>query len=92
MPDENQKHCVRLEQRENIFITGVNDVISFNEDMIVIDTQMGVLVIGGQNLHVNKLNLDDGELCVDGEINSLSYENDNGLSKSKTSFFSKIFK
>ncbi len=92
MPDENQKHCVRLEQRENIFITGVNDVISFNEDMIVIDTQMGVLVIGGQNLHVNKLNLDDGELCVDGEINSLSYENENGLNKSKTSFFSRIFK
>ena len=92
MPDENQKHYVKLEQRENVFITGVNDVISFNEDMIVIDTQMGVLVIGGQNLHVNKLNLDDGELCIDGEINSLSYENDNGLSKSKTSFFSKIFK
>lgn len=92
MPDENQKHYVKLEQRENVFITGVNDVISFNEDMIVIDTQMGVLVIGGQNLHVNKLNLDDGELCIDGEINSLSYENDNGLNKSKTSFFSKIFK
>ena len=49
MPDENQKHYVKLEQRENVFITGVNDVISFNEDMIVIDTQMGVLVIGGQN-------------------------------------------
>lgn len=92
MPDENQKHYVKLEQRENVFITGVNDVISFNEDMIVIDTQMGVLVIGGQNLHVNKLNLDDGELCIDGEINSLSYENDNGFNKSKTSFFSKIFK
>ena len=92
MSDENQKHCVNLEQRENIFISGVNDVISFNEDMIVIDTKMGVLVIGGQNLHVNKLNLDDGELSVDGEINSLSYENESGFNKNKTSFFSKIFK
>lgn len=92
MGDEGQKHSVKLEQRENIFITGVNDVISFNEDMIVIDTKMDVLVIGGQNLHVNKLNLDDGELSVDGEINSLSYENDANTGKNKSSFFSKIFK
>ena len=52
MSDENQKHCVKLEQRENIFVTGVNDVISFNEDMIVIDTNMGVLVIGGQLIKI----------------------------------------
>ena len=92
MVDEGQKHCIKLEQRENIFITGVNDVISFNEDMIVIDTKMDVLVIGGQNLHVNKLNLDDGDLSVDGAINSLSYESDANTGKNKNSFFGKIFK
>ncbi len=92
MSDERRgvKHQIIIERREKCFITGVNDVVSFDEEAIVADTDMGVMVIRGQNLHVNKLNLEEGELCVDGEIYNVSYE-DEGYGKGK-SFLNKIFK
>lgn len=85
-------HTIKMEQRENIFITGVNDVISFDEEAVIADTQMDILIIRGQNLHVNKLNLEDGELSIDGEITGLNYEQQGSIGKNKSSFFSKIFK
>lgn len=85
-------HTIKMEQRENIFITGVNDVISFDEEAVIADTQMDILIIRGQNLHVNKLNLEDGELSIDGEITGLNYEQQGAIGKNKSSFFSKIFK
>lgn len=85
------KHVVTLDKRENISVTGVLDVLSFDEETVVVETDMGVLVMSGFNLHVSKLNLDVGELEVDGEINSLNYEDDK-LSNKKGSFLSKIFK
>ena len=85
-------HEIKLNKRENLFITGVNDLVSFDEETVIADTQMDILVINGQNLHVNKLNLEQGELSIDGEINSLHYEQENNFSKTKSSFLSKIFK
>lgn len=90
MSDTN--HTIKMDNRENIFITGVNDVISFDEETVIVDTQMEILIIQGRNLHVNKLNLDDGELAIDGEINGLHYEMQGAMNKNKSSFFSKIFK
>lgn len=87
-----QKHSVTMENRERIEITGVIDVLSFDEESICADTQMGVLILRGVNLHVSKLNLEDGLLLIDGEIDSLEYSEDNGLTKGKGSLFSKIFK
>lgn len=86
------KHSVIMEQRENISITGVIDVISFDEEAIVSETEMGVLILKGLNLHVNRLNLEKGELDVDGEIFSLTYEESGSYGKVGGSFFSKIFK
>ena len=87
-----QNHSVKIDNRENIFMTGVNDLVSFDEETIVVDTKMETMIIHGHNLHVNKLNLDDGELSVDGEINEIHYESQNALGKNKSSFFNKIFK
>lgn len=86
------RHEVRMEQRENIFITGVNDVISFDEQNVIVDTQMDLLIITGENLHVNKLNLEEGELSIDGQIISMRYEAENNFGKVKSSFLGKIFK
>lgn len=85
------RHSVTMEKRSNIAITGVVDVLSFDEDSIIADTEMGLLVLKGENLHVSKLNLDEGEVLVEGEIDSLEY-NDGQMAKGKGSFFSKIFK
>jgi len=88
----NSKHTVVMERRENLEITGVNDVISFDEETIIVDTEMGVLVLRGSNLHVNKLNLDAGELNIDGEISNLTYEEENTYGKGKQSLLGKLFR
>lgn len=85
-------HSIKMDNRENIFITGVNDVISFDEETVVADTNMEILIIHGRNLHVNKLNLDEGQLSIDGEIDGIRYEQQGSLGKNKTSLFNKIFK
>lgn len=86
------RHQVIMDRRENINITGVLEVISFDEDSIVCETEMGILILRGNGLHVNKLNLDAGELEVDGEIENLGYEDSSLYSKGKSSFLGKIFK
>ncbi len=79
-----------LENRERLSVSGVVDVESFNEESIIAVTDIGVLVIRGADLHINKLNLDSNELVVEGDIFSLEY-NDGDNTKSK-SFFGKMFK
>jgi len=79
-----------LENREKLCVSGVNDVESFNDQSIIAITDVGVLVIRGAELHINKLNLESNELIVEGDIYSLEYS-DGETGKSK-SFFGKMFK
>ncbi|MDR1150016.1 MAG: sporulation protein YabP [Clostridiales bacterium] len=91
---ENTKHSIKLD-RENIFITGVSELVSFEEESIIAEIEDMILVICGKKLHVNKLNLDNGELSIDGEIVSLKYENYNSVKNKKSkasSIFSNLFK
>lgn len=93
MEENNQaKHTVVMDKRERITLTGVLDVISFNEESIVADTDRGVLFLRGYNLHINRVDLDKGELDADGEIFSLVYEDIGKCGKGKTTLFGKIFK
>ncbi len=96
MPDDKKRafdrHTIVMEQRESVSITGVMDVISFDEETIIAETELGVLVIKGSNLHVNKLNLDNGELDIEGEMNALNYEDRGSISKNKNSFLGKLFR
>ncbi|MCL2170699.1 MAG: sporulation protein YabP [Defluviitaleaceae bacterium] len=85
-------HKLICENRENLGITGVTDVISFDEEQVICDTDMGVLILRGANLHVSRLNLDSGDLDIHGEINSISYEAGGANRQSKSSFFGKLFK
>ena len=67
-------HHLELTGREQLTISGVEDVERFDETGIVMSTAAGMLVITGENLHIGKLSLDGGELHVDGRIDALSYE------------------
>ncbi len=87
-----KKHSVTMENRELIHMTGINDVLSFDEELVICESDMGVLILKGDNLHVNKLDLDNGVLDVDGNIVSLEYEENHVMSKNKPSILSKIFK
>jgi len=87
------RHAVTIDRRSAVSVTGVLDVISFDEETIIAETEMGILILRGANLHVNRLHLDSGELNVDGEIVSVTYEDSAGtFGKGKTSFFSRLFK
>lgn len=85
------KHNVLMENREHVSLTGVVDVLSFDEEGIIADTEQGMIVIKGSNLHVGKLNLEDGQLSVDGFVESIDYT-DGQLGKGKGSFLGRIFK
>ena len=67
-------HHLILEDRERLTVSGVEEVESFDENTIVMDTTQGVLIVRGENLHIEKLSLDGGDLKVEGTVKSLTYE------------------
>ncbi len=80
-----------LENREKLNISGVLDVLSFDDRLILLETQLGLLTVKGEKLRVNKLNLDSEDVIVDGVIQSLVYSNTD-FEKKNSGLFSKIFK
>ena len=67
-------HRLELVGRERLMVSGVEDVERFDENTIVLSTSRGAMVVAGENLHIEKLSLDGGDLKVDGDIDSVSYE------------------
>jgi len=84
-------HNVFMESREKLNITGVRDVVSFDENTIILNTEMGGLILKGANLHINKLNVEDGNLNIEGYIIGCNYT-DKADNKKTGGFFSNIFK
>lgn len=80
-----------LENRERLSISGVIDVESFNDESVVVDTELGVLVIRGVDLHINKLSIDSSELGIEGDIISCEYSDRDSRSKGG-GFFARMFK
>ena len=83
-------HAVELCNRETAAFTGVADVESFNEEEIVLLTDLGTIVLAGEGLHIVKLNLDDGVLEAEGRILALEYADEPKMGK--TGFLSGLFK
>ncbi|MDI3280518.1 MAG: sporulation protein YabP [Bacillota bacterium] len=70
---ERMEHQVVLKQREELRIEGVENVESFDEQEVVVETIAGGLVVRGRELHINQFNLDAGSLAIHGYIESLEY-------------------
>ena len=85
------RHAIQIDAREKVNVSGLIDVISFDEESVIGETEMGVIIIKGGNLHVSKINLDSGELCVSGEIDGIQYENTGSPAKAK-SLLGRMFK
>lgn len=62
-----------LENREKLNITGVLDVLSFDDQIVILETELGLLTVKGKNLRINKLSLDTSEVTIDGAIYQLAY-------------------
>ena len=79
-----------LENREKLNVSGVNDVLSFDDQVVIIETELGLLTVKGENLKINKLNIDTSEVIVEGKIDNLAYSEHQ--TKSEGGIFGKIFK
>lgn len=67
-------HKLTLDQRKNLTMTGVTEVVSFDENMVLLRTSLGTLEVQGQQLQLKTLSLDGGQVAVDGHISALYYE------------------
>lgn len=67
-------HKLTLQQREDLTMTGVTEVVSFDEGAIILRTAMGMLTVLGQELSLKTLSLEGGQVAVKGHICSLAYE------------------
>ncbi len=82
-------HNIIMEERAKLSVSGVSEVESFDEGLIVMNTEKGTLFIKGSELHVEKLSLDSGEVMIEGHIDGLDYED---AAPAGEGFFSRIFK
>lgn len=80
-----------LENREKLSVSGVVDVLSFDDQVVMIETELGLLTVKGEELRINKLSIDTSEVIVEGNVCHLSYS-DKSQEKSKGSLIGKIFK
>lgn len=80
-----------LENRGKLSISGVLDVLSFDDQVVMIETELGLLTCKGENLRINKLSIDTSEVIVEGDISYLAYS-DNHNDREGQSLLSKIFK
>lgn len=83
-------HNLILQDRKELSLSGVLEVISFDEDNVVVKTTMGELTVNGENLHITKTNVETGELLLDGHIQECIYTD---ISKNNKSdgIFKKLF-
>ena len=79
-----------LENREKLSISGVLDVLSFDDQIIIVETELGLLTIKGEDLRINKLSIDTSETIVNGNIMQIAYS-ENTMEKKGEGIFSKIF-
>ncbi|WP_026477299.1 sporulation protein YabP [Alkaliphilus transvaalensis] len=87
-----KNHNVIMENREKLSISGVEHVDSFNSELIVVETVAGVMTIKGYDLDVNKLNLEDGNVIIQGNIYSMVYNDRDSFSTKGSGFLGKLFK
>lgn len=82
-------HQLIMEDRKQLHVSGVQDVDCFDEQTVILYTNMGRLVIRGQGLHVNALNVDTGDFSMEGDLVSVGYEEEE---KGRFGIFSKLFR
>ena len=85
-------HKVTMSNRRTCGITGVNDVLSFDEHEILLETEQGMLTIKEADLHVNILTLEKSEVDIEGRIDSMAYSEVADFQKAGASLLGRLFK
>ena len=74
MAEEQLPHKLQLDSRKKLTMTGVTEVVSFEETAVVLQTALGTLIVQGQGLQLKTLSLDGGQVAVDGTVSALVYQ------------------
>ncbi len=86
------QHRLVIENREHTEITGVIHVDSFDDEEVIMETELGLLAVRGENLHIKHLNLEQGEISIDGYVLELAYAEDKRSRGRGKSLFERLFK
>lgn len=86
-----EENNIVIENREKMTISGVTDVLSFDDQIIIVETNLGLLTVKGENLKINKLNIDTSDFSLNGNITGISYS-EGTLEAKQNSFLGRIFK
>lgn len=84
-------HKISLNNRLAGSMTGVREVISFDGGEIILDTEQGIMIVKGEDLHVTRLTLDKGEVEISGRIDGILYTENEDKKREKGSFLAKLF-
>ncbi len=82
-------HSIHIDERARMSVTGVSDVESFNEQEVCLSTLAGLLHVDGSGLHITKLNLDEGQIIIEGQLIALEYDE---APQQRPGFFSRMFR
>ena len=85
-------HKLMMLNRKSMEITGVEDVISFDTKEVLLETTMGILTIKGEDLKVNRLSIEKGELEIEGTVDSMEYSEISSHKRKKESMLKRMFK
>ena len=91
MVEEKRKEAqnIILENRKKASISGVEDIDSFDEQTVVLYTNLGMLTVKGFGLHINRLNVETGEVVIEGDMDSFVYSDGENR---KTGLLKRLFK
>ncbi len=92
MATKQRAHKVMLTNRRTCMVSGVADVLSFDLAEILLETDQGMLMIKGKDLHVNRLTLERGEVDIEGQIDSFTYSDASQYGEKGESFLGRLFK
>lgn len=82
------RHTLTIEGRARTVVTGVTDVLGFDEGLVTMETTAGALSVRGEELHVEELNLEHGRVILTGEVAALEYGEETGT---RAGFFGRLF-
>ena len=88
-PEVQVPHSLSLDGRGRLLVSGVTEVMSFNEEEVLMGTTQGALAVRGTELHMEKLSVDSGDVVVTGSIDALEYEEPEPRSEG---FFARLFR
>ncbi|MBT9139848.1 MAG: Spore protein YabP [Dehalococcoidia bacterium] len=86
------QHRLIIQNRESMDVTGVLHVDSFDDEEVILETEQGILAIRGEELHIRQLNLEKGELAIEGLILELTYSDDKRFRDRGKGLFERLFK